>query len=109
MPEMEPSSSNIEPVEIDDSPQVIDSASSDEDYEDDPVVKTYDVFLSDQLANQIYLVQYPIRNADEQYYDDNAALDARIKPNEGVLEVDVPISASNSHFERKYAIIWEES
>lgn len=101
MPDIEPSSSNIEPVQIDDSPEYIASGSSDEEYEDDPVVKTYDVFLSDQLADQIYLVQYPIRNPDEQYYDDNAALGARIKPNEGVLEVDVPISASNSYFERK--------
>ena len=104
MPDAEPSSPNIDPVEIDPAPEPHEfdlSLSDEETDESDPVVKSYDVFLSDQLADKIYLVQYPIRNPDEQYYDENAAFEARIKPTEGLLEVDVPISVSNPRSERK--------
>src|SRR5215471_13840389 len=67
------------------------SSADDEDCADDPVVKTYDVFLSNQLKNHIYLLQYPIRNPDEEYLEENAPLLARMKPIEGAMELDVPI------------------
>jgi DNA-directed RNA polymerase III subunit RPC5 len=82
-------------IEIPDDIDDDDSPSSDEDYDDDPIVKTYDVFVSDQLKDHIYLLQYPIRNQDEQYYDESAPLEARMKPKEGTLELDVPIDTHN--------------
>jgi RPC5 protein len=85
-----------ETIEVDDDFLQDDYFSSDEEeYNDDPVIKTYDVFFSNQLMDQIYLLQYPIRNPDEQYLDDCAPLLARIKPNEGSLELDVPIDVQN--------------
>lgn len=75
------------------------SSSEEDEYDDDPVVKTYDVF-SNQLKDQIYLLQYPIRNPDEKYFDNSAPFVARIKPNEGSLELDVPIDTQNYSIHR---------
>jgi DNA-directed RNA polymerase III subunit RPC5 len=74
-----------------------DLISSDEEFndDDDPVVKSYDVFISDHLKDQIYLLQYPIRNVEEQYEGVSSPFNARIKPNEGSLEMEVPIDSTN--------------
>jgi RPC5 protein len=71
------------------------SSTDDEECDDDPVVKTYDVFLSNQLKDHIYLLQYPIRNLDEEYLDENAPSLVRMKPIEGTMELDVPIDTIN--------------
>jgi RPC5 protein len=70
-------------------------SSDEEEYDDDPVVRTYDVFVSNQLDDHIYLLQYPIRNPDEQYSDESAPLQVRMKPKEGAIELDVPIDTQN--------------
>jgi len=71
------------------------SSSDEAEYDDDPVVKTYDVFLSNQLKDHIYLFQYPIRNPDEEYRDEAAPFTVRMKPIEGAMELDVPIDTIN--------------
>ena len=71
------------------------SFTDDEECDDDPIIKTYDVLLSNQLKDHIYLLQYPIRNPDEEYLDENAPLLARMKPIEGAMELDVPIDTIN--------------
>ena len=71
------------------------SSTDDEGCDDDPIVKTYDVFLSNQLKDHIYLLQYPLRNPDEEYLDENAPLLVRMKPTEGTMEIDVPIDTIN--------------
>jgi len=76
------------------------SSSEEEEYGDDPVLKTFDVFVSNQLKDNIYLLQYPIRNPDEQYFDDSAPLLARLKQNEGAMELDVPIDTQNYNASR---------
>src|SRR5579859_2093158 len=82
-------------IEITDDTDDNNSVSAEDQIEDDPVLKTYDVFISDQLKDHIYLVQYPIRNPQEQYSDDSAPFEARIKPREGTLELDVPLDPNN--------------
>jgi hypothetical protein len=81
------------------------SSTDNEECDDDPVVKTYDVFLSNQLKDHIYLLQYPIRNPDEEYLDESAPLLARMKPTEGAMELDVPIDTINFNaiFGEKFA------
>jgi RPC5 protein len=98
-PENEEMEVESTPIEIPDDDLDL-SSSSEEEYEDDPVVKTYDVFLSDQLKDQIYLLQYPIRNVEEQYLGEEAPYNARIKPGEGALEMDVPIDTQNFSISR---------
>ena len=70
-------------------------SSSEDEIEDDPVVKTYDLFVSNQLKDHIYLLQYPLRLPTDQYAEESAPFEARIKPNEGTLELDVPIFSGN--------------
>jgi hypothetical protein len=89
------------PVEIMDGVEDLDDpSSSEEDHSDDPIVKSYDVFISNQLKDHIYLLQYPIRNPDEEYYSQSAPYNARIKPNEGSFDLDVPIDSRNYNFSR---------
>lgn len=89
------------PVEImDDVDELTDPSFSEDDNDDDPVVKSYDVFISNQLKDYIYLLQYPIRNPDEEYYDQSAPYNARIKPNEGSFDLDVPIDNRNYSISR---------
>jgi DNA-directed RNA polymerase III subunit RPC5 len=84
------------PTEIMDNVEDLDDpSSSEEDNEDDPIVKSYDLFISNQLKDHIYLLQYPIRNPDEEYYAQSAPYNARIKPNEGSFDLDVPIDNRN--------------
>ena len=77
-----------------------DPSFSEDDNDDDPVVKSYDVFISNQLKDYIYLLQYPIRNPDEEYYAQSAPYNARIKPNEGSFDLDVPIDNRNYSISR---------
>jgi DNA-directed RNA polymerase III subunit RPC5 len=86
----------IEIIDDADNDEVVSSSGDETDEDqDDPVVKSYDVFMSNQLRDHIYLLQYPIRNPDEEYYDESAPYSARIKPNEGSFEIDVPIDNRN--------------
>jgi DNA-directed RNA polymerase-3 subunit RPC5 len=87
-------------IEIADDSDDNEVLSSEDDDGDDPVLQTYDVFISDQLKDHIYLLQYPIRNPQEQYYDESVPFEARIKPTEGVLEIDVPFDPNNLSFIR---------
>lgn len=75
-------------------------ASGEEDVDLDPVLKTYDVYVSNALKDHIYLLQYPIRNWEEQYTDESAPLSIRMKPNEGIMEFDVPIDTHNYSLEQ---------
>lgn len=93
--EEDPAEQEKSRIEIADDTGDNDSLSSEKECDDDPVMKTYDVFISDQLKDHIYLLQYPIRNPQEQYYDDSAPFEARIKPQEGTLELDVPLDTNN--------------
>lgn len=76
-------------------------SSSEDEIEDDPVVKTYDLFVSNQLKDHVYLLQYPLRLPTDQYAEESAPFEARIKPNEGTLELDVPIFSGNSNVLRQ--------
>jgi len=50
--------------------------------DDDPVIRELDVYLSTQLANELYILQFPLRPAARPYdrTNDNAPLAARFKP-----------------------------
>lgn len=96
-------------IEINDDDDDDEDVSSDEDFDDDPTVRTYDIFMSDQLKEHIYLLQYPIRNPEDSYCDEYSPSEARIKPNEGVLEVDVPIIKQDFSFLHGQKIVGTQS
>jgi DNA-directed RNA polymerase III subunit RPC5 len=58
------------------------------------VIAEYDVFITPDLEEQIYLLQYPNRLRDDPYNASrgNAPLEMRLKPNAGFVEVDIPLN-----------------
>jgi len=95
-----PGIANFKPIEVPDDEGEDIISSSEEESSDDPVVNTYQVFVSDQLKDHLYLLQYPIRNPDEPYYNQYSPYSARIKPKEGSLEIDVPLDPNNFSLHR---------
>ena len=45
-----------------------------EEDDDDPVVRDLPVYLSLELASQLYLLQYPLRAADRPYSEDGGGI-----------------------------------
>jgi hypothetical protein len=66
--------------------------------EDDPVVASYDVFLTDSEISR-YVFQYLDRDVDLPYNESNnqRPLQLRMKPNTGLVEVEVPISTRSNY------------
>ncbi|CAA20918.1 DNA-directed RNA polymerase III subunit rpc5 [Schizosaccharomyces pombe] len=76
---------------------------NDETEEQDPVVRTYPVFFSPGLRNNLLLNQFPLRPKNRTYSDANgeAPIDVRVKPKTGWMEVDVPIPTTKYYNEDK--------
>lgn len=74
----------------------------DPDDTSDPVIATYDVFISDADAQRIVL-QYPDRPADKVYNADSRQkpVELRIKPQTGIVEVEVPVDTNINYDVRK--------
>ena len=69
------------------------------DEEDDPVVQEVDVYLSKQLANCLYLFQYPVRPAHLPY-DDIQHLAARVKPKQHKVELELALNTNSANYAR---------
>ena len=57
--------------------------------EDDPVIKEYDVCASQMLAKYLHIFQFPVHPAARGLTSTPRA--TRIKPNAGVIEIDMPV------------------
>lgn len=68
----------------------------DQQVDDDEVVQEIDVFLAPELANEMYLLQYPIHQRSVP-----DPLSAKIKPRHGMLQCDYPVH--NELRPRKYS------
>ena len=64
---------------------------------DDPVVQEVDVYLSKQLADHLYLFQYPVRPA-HMPYDDVSHLAARIKPEQQKVELELSVNTDSPNY-----------
>jgi DNA-directed RNA polymerase III subunit RPC5 len=77
--------------------------------EDDPVIAEYDVYVTPDLQEQIYLLQYPNRSRDKaDSHASNTAVDVRIKPKSGFMEIDMETNIHKS-FDKKKGVIWGEA
>ncbi|KAF2754569.1 hypothetical protein EJ05DRAFT_514031 [Pseudovirgaria hyperparasitica] len=78
--------------------------------DDDPVIAEYDVFITKEISEQLYLLQYPNRHKDLPYNanNDTEPLEMRIKQKAGFVEVDVPIELS-SKFDKTKGVRWGEA
>lgn len=69
------------------------------DDSDDEVLHEIDVYLSKTLANNIYVLQYPIRPV-ERPYDEAKYLCARIKPQDKKLEIEMELNPFNNNYSK---------
>ncbi|KAG4304035.1 hypothetical protein PORY_002558 [Pneumocystis oryctolagi] len=73
--------------------------------EDDPVIKTYNIYATSYLNDYLYLFQYPIRPSIQPYVEESFSkpLELRIKPESGLVEIDVPIYTEQYYNEERGA------
>jgi len=74
------------------------------------VLAEYDVYITPGLAEQIYLLQYPIRNREQPYNERNGArpMEMRIKPEAGFVEMDIGMNTS-ANFNKYQGLVWGEA
>lgn len=77
------------------------------EHDPDPIKASYEVFVKPHLSanKQMYVLQFPNRDARQNYSKKNASepLKMRIKPNAGMVELDVPMDVRNNYDQRKGA------
>lgn len=78
--------------------------------EDDPVVAEYDVFITPEIQEQLYILQYLNRPPDDPLTaaSDTKPTEMRLKEHSGFVEVDVPLNI-NQHFNRQMGVRWGEA
>lgn len=74
------------------------------------MVAEYDVFITTDLTEELYLLQYPNRAREEPYNaaSHNAPMNIRMKPKAGFIEVEVPLNVKN-HFDKYKGIKFGEA
>jgi DNA-directed RNA polymerase-3 subunit RPC5 len=76
---------------------------------DDELIAEYDVFLTPELQEQLYLLQYPDRDARYPYNESTRAppLEMRLKPQSRFMEMDVGANVqANKLFNKAKGIQW---
>lgn len=76
-----------------------------EEQDADPIKASYDVYIKPHLSSdrEMYILQFPNRDARQHYKKayNSAPLKMRIKPNAGMVEMDVPMDVYNNYDRQK--------
>ncbi|CAG8522738.1 11576_t:CDS:2 [Acaulospora colombiana] len=75
----------------------IDSSS---DLDPNEIVKEIPIYLSQQLSNKLYAVQFPVRPRANPYVGKNTPREARYKPQSDKLELDIPLQTNSLWYNR---------
>ncbi|KAF2226940.1 DNA-directed RNA polymerase III subunit Rpc5 [Elsinoe ampelina] len=77
------------------------------DPDKDPVVSEYDIFITPAVAEEIFMLQYPLRNAGRPYNRRNggAPTEMRMKKESGFIEVDIEMEPE-INFNKARGIEW---
>ena len=71
------------------------------DDESDPIKASYDIFIKPSISadRQVYVLQYPNRDAESYYTESNNARPStmRLKENAGMVEMDIPLDAWHNY------------
>lgn len=62
--------------------------------DDDPIIRTIDVFVSPALSNTLHLLQYPLHPAATSSNSYHTPSEARLRPVHNMLELDYPVHPS---------------
>ncbi|CAI6332501.1 unnamed protein product [Periconia digitata] len=78
--------------------------------EDDPVVAEYDVYITPEIEEQLYILQYLNRPPDDPLTESTGTKPSqvRMKTQSGFVEVDVPLD-THQHFNRQMGVRWGEA
>lgn len=78
--------------------------------DDDPVIAEYDIFITPDLQEQIYLLQFLNRAPDQPFSQLTrcSPTEMRIKDSSGFIEVDVPVNVHQS-FNKPMGVKWGEA
>jgi DNA-directed RNA polymerase III subunit RPC5 len=84
-----------------------------EDHADsDPIKASYDVYIKPGISGdrQIYVLQFPNRDTKQPYSQKNESkpFNLRIKPEAGMVEIDVPIDVWRN-YDREKGIKWGDA
>lgn len=78
----------------------------------DPIKSSYDVYIKPGMTGerQIYVLQFPNRDAREHYSKDNNSepLKLRVKPESSMVEIDVPIDVWQN-YDKEKGIKWGDA
>jgi len=83
-------------------PHPVQPNSVDGSEEEDPVVHEIPVYLAKSLANQLYLLQYPVRPC-RMSYDTSTVISARVKPKQKKVEVTMALNTTCTNFDSSKA------
>ena len=75
------------------------TAGLDSDDDDDPVVQEIPVYLSKELAQSLYLFQYPNRKPEQHLQEPNP-ISVRMKPSAQRFEIDIPVNTRDPHYSK---------
>ena len=80
------------------------------DSDDDPIVHTYDIHVTTTLSPHLYLFQYPVRGSHLPFANSTGScpISARIKPDSGAVELDIPINTTR-HYDQEKGRKWGEA
>ena len=78
----------------------------------DPIKASYDVYIKPGISGdrQVYVLQFPNRDAKQHYSQENNSKPSslRIKPESGMVEVDVPIDVWRN-YDRQKGVRWGDA
>ncbi|CAG8439639.1 6482_t:CDS:2 [Diversispora eburnea] len=64
------------------------------------IIKEIPIYLSQQLSNKLYIVQFPVRPRSNPYVGKNTPREARYKPQTNKLELDIPLQTNSLWYNR---------
>ncbi|CAJ0759984.1 24626_t:CDS:2 [Entrophospora sp. SA101] len=65
------------------------------------IVQEIPIFLSQQLSNNLYIVQHPVRPHNNPYTGINAPCEARFKQDSVKLELDIPLQTNSKWYDHE--------
>lgn len=78
--------------------------------DDDPVIAEYDVFITPEMEQQLYVLQYLNRDPSQPFDKSQGAVpsEVRVKESSGFIEVDVALPMKKN-FNRQAGVRWGEA